>query len=103
MGRAIGIDLGTTNSVAAVVDGPKARVLDSKEGKPEVRSAVSLKKRKGKKAEGKSELLVGDASRAQAELGWSYDTTFEDLVREMVDADLDLLQRNPSTRDGRRG
>jgi GDPmannose 4,6-dehydratase len=48
------------------------------------------------------ELLAGDASKAMAELGWSYDTKFEDLVREMVDADLELLKRSPSTKEGPR-
>ncbi len=37
------------------------------------------------------ELLVGDASRARNELGWSLQTSFPDLVRMMVDADLALL------------
>jgi GDPmannose 4,6-dehydratase len=37
------------------------------------------------------DLLVGDASRAAAELGWRPRTSFEDLVRTMVDADLALV------------
>ena len=37
------------------------------------------------------DLLVGDASRAAAELGWHPRTSFEDLVRTMVDADLALV------------
>jgi len=36
-------------------------------------------------------LLVGDASKAREHLGWAPRTTFEDLVRQMVDADLELL------------
>ncbi len=39
------------------------------------------------------DLLVGDASRAEARLGWRPRTSFADLVRLMVDADLALLQR----------
>jgi GDPmannose 4,6-dehydratase len=35
--------------------------------------------------------LVGDASKAQEQLGWAPSTTFSDLVSLMVDADLDLL------------
>ncbi len=59
--KAIGIDLGTTNTVVAIVDGPRPKVLDSFESKPEMRSAVSLKKAKGRHAEpGKEEILVGD-------------------------------------------
>lgn len=34
------------------------------------------------------DLLVGDASKAQNELGWRHTYTFTDLVREMVQADL---------------
>jgi GDPmannose 4,6-dehydratase len=33
------------------------------------------------------ELLIGDASLAKQELGWSPDMTFEELVKEMVDED----------------
>jgi len=34
------------------------------------------------------ELLVGDASRARRELGWRPEVPFDELVREMVEADL---------------
>jgi GDPmannose 4,6-dehydratase len=37
------------------------------------------------------DLLIGDASKAKATLGWAPRTTFEDLVTMMVDADLELL------------
>jgi GDPmannose 4,6-dehydratase len=36
--------------------------------------------------------LIGDYSKAERELGWKPRTTFEDLVKLMVDADLELLQ-----------
>ena len=35
------------------------------------------------------DLLVGDASKAKAELGWAPKTTLDDLIREMVRADLE--------------
>jgi GDPmannose 4,6-dehydratase len=35
--------------------------------------------------------LVGDASKAQRKLGWTPETSFEQLIRLMVDADLQLL------------
>lgn len=35
---------------------------------------------------------VGDASRAREVLGWSAETSFDELVREMVEADLALLR-----------
>jgi GDPmannose 4,6-dehydratase len=38
------------------------------------------------------DLLVGDASKAERELGWKPQTSFEQLIRLMVDADLKLLQ-----------
>jgi GDPmannose 4,6-dehydratase len=37
------------------------------------------------------DLLVGDASKAERELGWTPQTTFEQLIELMVDADLKLL------------
>ncbi len=38
------------------------------------------------------DLLVGTAAKAQAKLGWQPETSFEDLVVMMVDADLQLLK-----------
>jgi GDPmannose 4,6-dehydratase len=35
--------------------------------------------------------LIGDSSKAERELGWRPNTSFEELVRLMVDADLALL------------
>src|SRR4051794_4879112 len=37
------------------------------------------------------DLLLGDASKARAKLGWKHTTSFEDLVKEMVEADLKQL------------
>jgi len=39
------------------------------------------------------ELLLGDASKAHQQLGWRPRTTLEELVNEMVDFDIDRLQR----------
>lgn len=39
------------------------------------------------------DVLVGDASKAKQTLGWEPKTKFKDLVRIMVDADMDLLSR----------
>jgi GDPmannose 4,6-dehydratase len=39
------------------------------------------------------EHLVGDYSKAREQLGWEPRTSFEQLVRLMVDADLELLRR----------
>ncbi|MDP9351390.1 MAG: GDP-mannose 4,6-dehydratase, partial [Chloroflexota bacterium] len=37
------------------------------------------------------DLLVGDYTKARRELGWEPTTTFEELVRMMVDADMELV------------
>jgi GDPmannose 4,6-dehydratase len=37
--------------------------------------------------------LVGDASKARRELGWEPKVSFEQLVRLMVDADVERLER----------
>ena len=39
------------------------------------------------------EHLVGDASKAREKLGWEPRTSFEEMIRRMVDADLELLGR----------
>ena len=39
------------------------------------------------------DLLVGDAGKARTALGWTPKHTFESLVCEMVDSDLELLRR----------
>ena len=39
------------------------------------------------------EVLIGDASKAQAQLGWKATCTLQELCREMVQADLNLVQR----------
>jgi GDPmannose 4,6-dehydratase len=39
------------------------------------------------------DVLIGDASKAKKVLGWEPKTRFTDLVRIMVDADMDLLSR----------
>lgn len=37
------------------------------------------------------DLLLGDASKAKEKLGWTHTTSFPDLVKEMVEADVKLL------------
>ena len=39
------------------------------------------------------EHLIGDASKAREKLGWEPRTSFEEMIRLMVDADLELLGR----------
>jgi GDPmannose 4,6-dehydratase len=40
--------------------------------------------------------LLGDASKAHRELGWKAETSFTDLVAEMVKSDLELLGSDPN-------
>ncbi len=42
--------------------------------------------------------LLGDATKAREQLGWSPKTSFAELVREMVGADLDLARRDDLVR-----
>ena len=64
MGRIIGIDLGTTNSEAAVMEGGKPRIIPSAEGNvyggKNFPSVVAFSK--------EGEILVGDAAKRQAVL-----------------------------------
>ncbi len=39
------------------------------------------------------DLLVGDPGKARRVLGWQPEVTFSQLVRMMVDADLELVKR----------
>jgi len=58
MGKVIGIDLGTTNSVVAVMEGGKPEVITNAEGQRTTPSVVAYTK--------KGELLVGQIAKRQA-------------------------------------
>jgi GDPmannose 4,6-dehydratase len=45
------------------------------------------------------ETLLGDASKAKRELGWSPRTSFAELVREMIEADLQSAKRDALVRE----
>ncbi|RTZ61697.1 MAG: GDP-mannose 4,6-dehydratase [Gammaproteobacteria bacterium] len=45
------------------------------------------------------ETLLGDPARAKAELGWEPTTGFDELVREMVEHDMNLTRRDVLCRD----
>ena len=42
------------------------------------------------------DVLQGDATKAQQELGWKAETTFAELVAEMVRSDLELISSDPN-------
>ena len=48
------------------------------------------------------DLLVGDAGKAEAELGWQPEYTFAEMIREMVAADLEAAQAEAQADGGRR-
>ncbi|MDK1018142.1 MAG: molecular chaperone DnaK [Actinomycetota bacterium] len=58
MGRAVGIDLGTTNSVISVLEGGEPKVIASAEGNRTTPSVVAFAKN--------GEVLVGDQAKRQA-------------------------------------
>ena len=46
--------------------------------------------------------LLGDASKARRELGWTAKTTFEELVAEMARADIEVMAMESTPRSGTR-
>ena len=73
MGTVIGIDLGTTNSCVAVIEGDTPTVITSKEGYRTTPSVVAFTKSK--------ELIVGDAAKRQAAV--NSDRTIFSIKRPM--------------------
>lgn len=41
------------------------------------------------------DLLQGDASKAHRELGWKRKVSFLELVKDMVESDIELMRQNP--------
>lgn len=42
------------------------------------------------------DILLGDASKARNKFGWKPTITFEELVKDMMDSDLELMSKNPN-------
>ncbi len=73
MGRAVGIDLGTTNSVVAVLEGGEAKVIANSEGSRTTPSVVAFAKN--------GEVLVGQSAKNQAVT--NVDRTIRSVKRHM--------------------
>jgi len=73
MGRVIGIDLGTTNSCVAVLEGEQATIITNSEGNRTTPSVVAITK--------SGDRLVGDAAKRQ--LTVNVDRTISSIKREM--------------------
>jgi molecular chaperone DnaK len=76
MGRAVGIDLGTTNSVVAVLEGGEPTVIANAEGARTTPSVVAFAKN--------GEVLVGEVAKRQAVT--NVDRTARSVKRHMDDA-----------------
>ena len=85
MGRVIGIDLGTTNSCVAVMEGGKARVIENSEGDRTTPSVVAFTK--------DDEVLVGQSAKRQAVTN-PHNTLF--AVKRLIGRkfDSDVVQRD---------
>ncbi len=77
------IATGVTNTVRRCVEIAFARVGLDWEQYVEIDDSL--------KRPAEVDLLVGDATKAEQDLGWKAQTSFEELIELMVDADLELL------------
>ena len=75
MSRAVGIDLGTTNSVVSVLEGGEATVIANAEGSRTTPSVVAFAKN--------GEVLVGEVAKRQAVT--NVDRTIRSVKRHMGD------------------
>jgi GDPmannose 4,6-dehydratase len=64
---------------------------------PDGRCVVSVDARYFRPTE--VDTLLGDAAKARTKLGWKPTTSFDDLVKEMVDADLKAAERDRLVKD----
>ncbi len=74
MGRAVGIDLGTTNSVVSVLEGGEPVVIANSEGSRTTPSVVAFAKN--------GEILVGQSAKNQAVT--NVDRTIRSVKRHMA-------------------
>ena len=89
MGRAIGIDLGTTNSCAAIIENGKPRVIEHKGGQKTIPSVFAIDK------DGKR--LVGQEAKQQASLNPT--NTVAAAKRLRIDGDIVTIKGKRVLRD----
>ena len=46
------------------------------------------------------DLLIGDPTKAKEKLGWTPETSLEDLIKEMMESDLKLFEKDKYLKDG---
>jgi GDPmannose 4,6-dehydratase len=80
--KQLGIDVGWRGQ------GPDEHAIDKATGK----TIVRIDPRYFRPTE--VDTLLGDASKARRNLGWQPEISFDELVREMVEADLELAERD---------
>ena len=104
MGKIIGIDLGTTNSCVAIMDGKAPKVIENAEGVRTTPSVVAILE--------DGERLVGQPAKRQAVtnasntffaikrlIGRKYDDQVVTKDKGMVPFEICLLYTSPSPRD----
>jgi len=110
MTRLVGIDLGTTNSVVAYMDGPEPKVVLNRDSQMLTPSVVSVHRRRRGRPDETSEILVGDVARDNFAVA-PHDTVYsiKRLMGRGVDdpevehirehASFDIVQPRDGTRD----
>lgn len=90
--KILGIDLGTTNSCVAVMEGADVRVLENPEGKRTTPSVVAEKDNNGN-----VEIIVGDAARRGSllNLKHTYSTVKRFIGRRLADVPADEKKNTP--------
>ena len=92
MARAVGIDLGTTNSVVAVLTGGEPEVIANAEGSRTTPSVVAFAKN--------GEVLVGEVAKRQAVT--NVDRTIRSVKRHMGEGDWNDRHRRQGLQRRRR-
>ena len=60
---------------------------------PEERGRILAERRIGPELRAEVESLLGDATKAREKLGWTAEVSFDELVTEMMESDLEAAKR----------